>query len=126
MRIRAFAIAAAVAALVPVITLAQPFGPGGGRGPGGGGGTPPCMAADTDGDGVVSADELATFRAERRAQRPMLRADTNGNGVVTAEERAAFQGQGQRRGGMPCPWANGAAGAGPGAATAPDSGGAGQ
>lgn len=124
MRIRAFAIAAAMAALVPVITLAQPFGPGGGRGPGGGGGTPPCMAADANGDGVVSADELAAFRAERRAQRPMLRADTNGDGVVSAEERAAFQGQ--RRGGMPCPWLDGAAGAGPGGATAPDSGSAGQ
>lgn len=42
--------------------------------------------ADTNGDGVISAEELAAAMQQRRAQRMIERHDTNKDGVLSADE----------------------------------------
>jgi len=93
--------------------VAQPGWTGGRSGPGGGGPVAFSMM-DTDGDGYVSADEHATFRAQRMAANAragrLLRGvgnapqftdmDANGDGRLSRNEVAQFRGQ--RIVGRPC------------------------
>ncbi len=76
-------------------------GPGGG-GPGGGGFDPSRLFSmvDADGDGVISAQELANVPEDRRSR--MAANDTDGDGTITRDEfmkAVAARGGGGRSGG---------------------------
>jgi multidrug efflux pump subunit AcrA (membrane-fusion protein) len=87
----------------------------GDRGPSGGPGGRPNPAQivqfmmqnmDTDGDGVLSSDELAAIEdAQRRDQ--MIQADTNGDGAVDRAELTAAASQFSRQGGGRPPQSSG-------------------
>ena len=55
------------------------------------GGTPPCTAMDTDGNGSIDQQEFDAFREQRMANAPKFsEIDTNGDGVITPDEMVAM------------------------------------
>lgn len=73
---------ACVLALTSIASAQRPGGPGEGRR---GDHAPPLEMLDTDGDGNITKAEVDAHRAEQFAK-----ADSNGDGVVSAEEMTAF------------------------------------